>query len=58
MGVRRRGTIRDRSGRTVGAVNVSSHASRVTLKQMRSHHLPVVQEAARRISAALSGTDL
>jgi len=43
----------DRSGRTVAAVNVSSHASRVNLKDMRARHLPLLLEAARRISAAL-----
>jgi IclR family pca regulon transcriptional regulator len=45
--------IRDRGGRTTAAINVSSHASRVTLKEMRARHLPVVVAAARRISVAL-----
>jgi IclR family transcriptional regulator, pca regulon regulatory protein len=45
--------IHDRSARTVAAINVSSHASRVNLKDMRGRHLPVLLEAARRISAAL-----
>lgn len=45
--------IRDRSGRTIAAINVSSHASRVNLKDMRTRHLPVVIDAARRISALL-----
>lgn len=45
----------DRSGRTVAAINISSHASRVNLKDMRMQHLPVVIEAARRISESLGG---
>ncbi len=45
--------IRDRSGRTIAAINVSSHASRVNLKEMRARHLPLVIEAARRISVSL-----
>lgn len=56
LGVRSVGVpIRDRSGRTVAAINVSSHASRVNLKEMRARHLPVVIDAARRISASLGG---
>jgi DNA-binding IclR family transcriptional regulator len=39
----------------VAAINVSSHASRVNLKEMRARHLPVVIDAARRISASLGG---
>lgn len=47
--------IRDRARRVVAAINVSSHTSRVTLRDMRATHLPVVIEAARRISLALGG---
>jgi IclR family transcriptional regulator, pca regulon regulatory protein len=45
--------IRDRNGRTVAALNVSSHASRVNLKELRTRHLPVVLDATKRISAML-----
>jgi IclR family pca regulon transcriptional regulator len=47
--------IHDRDGRVVAAINVSSHAARVNLKEMRTRHLPIVIDAARRISAALGG---
>lgn len=46
--------IRDRSGRTVAALNISAHASRVTLKEMRRRHLPLVVDAAARISESLA----
>ena len=42
-----------RHGRTVAAINVSSHASRVNLKELRARHLQVLLAAATRISAAL-----
>jgi IclR family transcriptional regulator, pca regulon regulatory protein len=45
--------IRDRTGRTVAAINISSHVSRVNLKELRGRHLPIVIEAAGRISAML-----
>ena len=45
--------IRDRSGRTIAAINLSSHVSRVSLKDMRAAHLPAVINAAGRISAML-----
>lgn len=45
--------IRDRSGRAVAAINVASHASRVSLKDLRTQHLPVLLQAADRISAML-----
>src|SRR5579872_2146715 len=45
--------IRDRSGQTIAAINISSHASRVNLKDMRVHHLPLVLQAAARISEML-----
>lgn len=48
--------ILDRSGRVVAAVNVSSHASRVTMREMRTAFLPLVQDAARRISTTFAGT--
>jgi IclR family pca regulon transcriptional regulator len=45
--------IRDRSGRTIAAINMSSHVSRISLKDMRAQHLPAVIQAAARISASL-----
>jgi IclR family pca regulon transcriptional regulator len=48
--------ILDRSGRVLAAVNISSHASRVTIKDLRSRFLPLVQDAARRISANFVGS--
>ncbi len=42
--------IRDRSGRIVAATNISSHASRVNLKEMRTVYLPVLLAAAAKIS--------
>ena len=45
--------IRDSSGRTVAAINLSSHVSRVNLKDLKTRHLPAVIQAATRISAML-----
>jgi len=45
--------IRDHSGRTIAAINISSHASRATMKQMRARFLPVLLQAASRISDLL-----
>lgn len=45
--------IRDRSGRTTAAINISSHSSRVTMKELRSRYLPIVRQAAERISNLL-----
>jgi IclR family transcriptional regulator, pca regulon regulatory protein len=45
--------IRDHSARTIAAINISSHASRVSMKQLRSEYLPTVLEAADRISNLL-----
>jgi IclR family pca regulon transcriptional regulator len=50
--------IHDQRGRTVAAINVSSHASRVNLKEMRGRHLAVVRDAANRISEALIRANL
>jgi IclR family pca regulon transcriptional regulator len=43
----------NRTGVVRAAINVSGHASRVSLVQLRRIYLPVVQEAARGISQAL-----
>ncbi|GAA1310053.1 IclR family transcriptional regulator [Planotetraspora silvatica] len=48
--------IRDRSGRVVAAVNVSSHASRTTLEAVRRDLLPPLLAAAARVEADLHAT--
>jgi IclR family transcriptional regulator, pca regulon regulatory protein len=45
--------IRDRSGQTTAAINISSHASRVNLQDMRVRHLSLVLQAAAQISKML-----
>jgi IclR family transcriptional regulator, pca regulon regulatory protein len=45
--------IRDQSGRVIAAINVSAHASRVMLRQLRRDYVPVICDAARRVSQAL-----
>jgi IclR family pca regulon transcriptional regulator len=45
--------IRDRSGRVVAAINVSTHASRTPLEMMRRKLLPPLLATAARISADL-----
>ncbi|WP_020495398.1 IclR family transcriptional regulator domain-containing protein [Sciscionella marina] len=45
--------IRDREGRTVAAVNISTHASRVTKEHLRRELLPRLLETARAIEADL-----
>jgi IclR family transcriptional regulator, pca regulon regulatory protein len=45
--------IRDRSGHTVAAVNVSAHASRTTLESMRRDLVPPLLATAARISVDL-----
>ncbi|MEU7859507.1 IclR family transcriptional regulator C-terminal domain-containing protein [Nonomuraea sp. NPDC049141] len=47
--------IRDRSGRAVAAVNVSTHASRTTSQQVRRDLLPPLLATAARIEADLAG---
>jgi IclR family pca regulon transcriptional regulator len=46
--------IRNRSGTTVAAVNVSTHASRTTLQHVRRELLPLLQATAARIETDLS----
>jgi IclR family transcriptional regulator, pca regulon regulatory protein len=43
--------IRDRAGRVIGAVNISSHASRTSLESMRRTLIPPLLATAARISA-------
>lgn len=45
--------IRDRAGRVIAAVNISAHASRTSLEQMRRSFVPPLLAAAARISADL-----
>ena len=42
-----------RSGKVVAAINVSAHASRITLDQIRQRLAPEVRDAAAAISADL-----
>ena len=46
--------IHDAGGRTIAAVNVSAHASRVSADDIRRTLLPPLLEAARRIEADLT----
>ena len=46
-----------RDGGVHAAINVSAHATRVSLDQLRRDYLPVLLEAAREISAALGAPD-
>jgi IclR family pca regulon transcriptional regulator len=46
--------LRDRSGRAVAALNVSSHAGRVKLATLRDEFLPALLETAHRISDRLA----
>jgi IclR family pca regulon transcriptional regulator len=43
----------DRNHQVVAAMNVSGHASRVPMKELRSRYLPLLMDAARQISRAL-----
>lgn len=45
--------LRDAGGRTIAAMNASSHAGRVTLEQMREEFLPMLLDAAGRVELAL-----
>lgn len=45
--------IRDRDGRVVAALNVSTHAARYSLEQLREELVPVVLDAARALSSDL-----
>jgi len=44
----------DRKGVAAAAMNLSAHAGRVSLEQLREQYLPLLLEAARQISRALS----
>jgi IclR family pca regulon transcriptional regulator len=45
--------IRDRSGRVTAAINASAHATRASVRKLREHFVPVLLDAARRISTSL-----
>lgn len=46
--------MRDRQGRMIAALNASGHASRVEMDDLRKRFLPVLLDAAGRISGALA----
>ena len=46
--------LRDRSGRTLAAMNLSTHAGRVTLKELRGEMLPLLLETAAQINLQLA----
>jgi IclR family transcriptional regulator, pca regulon regulatory protein len=48
--------IRDRSNQAIAAINVSAHASRVSIAQLRGTHLPILQSAAAEISSLLGAS--
>ncbi|MEV4189060.1 IclR family transcriptional regulator domain-containing protein [Streptosporangium canum] len=48
--------VRDRSGRVVAAMNISSHASRTTVESVRNDLLPPLLAAAARVEADLHAT--
>jgi IclR family transcriptional regulator, pca regulon regulatory protein len=48
--------VRDRTGRVVAAVNVSAHASRMSLEAMRRDLLPPLLKTAARIEADIPGS--
>jgi IclR family pca regulon transcriptional regulator len=45
--------VHDADGKVIAAINVSAHASRVTLQELRSHFLPVLLRAAEEIDRDL-----
>ena len=47
----------DRTNRVAAAINLSGHASRVSMRELKRDHLPVLLSAAREISRALGATD-
>jgi len=47
--------VRARGGKTLAALNVSGHAARVSMRDMRRGFLPPLRQAAEAITAALSG---
>lgn len=50
--------IHDRQGRTLAAVNISTHAARRTAKSIEAELLPPLPEAASKIERELEATGL
>jgi IclR family transcriptional regulator, pca regulon regulatory protein len=48
--------LRDRAGLVKAAINVSAHASRVSVQDLKRRHLPVLLEAARSISSSFGAS--
>ena len=46
--------LRDRRGRAVAAINVSTHAGRVSLKELKATFLPALLSTAAEINARLA----
>ena len=46
--------LRDRRGRAVAAINVSTHAGRVSLRELRTTFIPALLETAAEINARLA----
>ena len=49
--------IYDRTSQVAAAMNLSGHASRVSMRELKRDHLPVLLGAAHEISRALGATD-
>lgn len=47
----------DRTNRVAAAINLSGHASRVSMRELKRDHLPVLLAAAREISRALGAAE-
>ena len=47
--------VRDARGAVVAAMNVSTHASRVSLDEMQARFLPVLAQGARALGTVLLG---
>jgi IclR family pca regulon transcriptional regulator len=48
--------VTDRNGQVRFAINVSAHAARVSLQDLRRTHLPVLLQTAREVSAAVAAS--
>ena len=45
--------LKDKKGKTIAALNISGHTSRVTAKEMTTHYLPALKETILKIEEAL-----
>jgi len=43
----------DRTGQTVGAINLSTHSTRITRNEMRDTFLPAVRKVAEKVSQSI-----